>query len=299
MNNKQITVFTPTYNRRDLLPRLYNSLCLQTNKNFLWLIIDDGSTDLTAELIKKWQDEDKIEIRYFYKENGGMHTGHNAAYRFITTELNVCIDSDDYLPLDAIDIILNYWNANKSEDLAGVIGLDAFADGSIVGTPFPPELVKCKYYELKSKYNVVGDKKFVYRTDIINKYPEYPVFPQERFVPLGYKYLLIDQNYNLGVIHHVLCTVEYMIDGSSRNIIKQYRKNPKGFAFERKIRMVHSRTFKERFMNAIHYISCSIFTKNTNFLSESPKKLLSFFAIPFGIVLHLYVRYTTKTSIMK
>ncbi|HRE77335.1 MAG TPA: glycosyltransferase family A protein [Flavobacterium sp.] len=296
---KSITVFTPTYNRAYCLHQLYESLVNQTNKDFIWLVIDDGSIDNTKELIDAWQKENKIDIEYIYKENGGMHTGHNVAYAHITTELNVCIDSDDFLPSDSIDIILNYWKENKSESLAGMIGLDAFKNGEIVGTPFPPDMKECKYFELKSRYNVVGDKKFVYRTDVIKKYPEYPVFSDERFVPLGYKYLLIDQDYNLGVIHNVLCIVEYMPDGSSKNIFKQYRKNPKGFAFERKIRMKYSSTLKERFMNSIHYVSCSIFIKNASFLSDSTNKLLTFFAIPFGIALHLYVRYTTKTGVMK
>ena len=296
---KSITVFTPTFNRAYCLDQLYESLVNQTNQNFIWLVIDDGSSDGTKKKIEDWQKENKIDIAYLYKENGGMHTGHNAAYAYITTELNVCIDSDDFLPLDAIAIVLKYWEDNKSEELAGMIGLDAFKDGTIVGTPFPKGMKECKYYELKSKFNVVGDKKFVYRTDVIKKYPEYPVFVDERFVPLGYKYLLIDQEYNLGVIHDVLCIVEYMPDGSSKNIIKQYRKNPKGFAFERKVRMKYSSTFMERFMNAVHYVSCSIFLKNASFLTESTNKILTFFAIPFGIVLHLYVRNTTKTSVMK
>jgi glycosyltransferase involved in cell wall biosynthesis len=299
MESKLLTVFTPTYNRAYLLPQLYESLLQQTSKEFIWLVIDDGSTDTTRELIESWKQENKIEINYIFKENGGMHTGHNVAYANITTELNVCIDSDDFLPLDSINIILKFWREIKSEHLAGMIGLDAFKDGNIVGTSFPFNLKECKYFELKSKFNVVGDKKFVYRTDVIKKYPEYPIFSNERFVPLGYKYLLIDQDYNLGVIHNVLCIVEYMPDGSSKNIFKQYRKNPKGFAFERKIRMKYSSTLKERFMNCIHYVSCSIFLKNASFLGESTNKWLTFFAIPFGLALHLYVRYTTKAGVMK
>jgi glycosyltransferase involved in cell wall biosynthesis len=296
---KSITVFTTTYNRAYCLHQLYESLVHQTNQDFIWLIIDDGSTDTTSELIQSWQEENKIEINYIFKENGGMHTGHNVAYANITTELNVCIDSDDFLPSDSIDIILKYWDENKSERLAGMIGLDSFKDGKIVGTAFPLEMKECKYFELKSKYNVVGDKKFVYRTDVIKKYPEYPVFSDERFVPLNYKYLLIDQDYNLGVIHDVLCIVEYLPDGSSKNIINQYRNNPKGFAFERKVRMKYAYSFKERFKNAVHYVSCSIFLKNRSFLKESTNKMLTFFAIPFGILLHFYVRYTTRIGFLK
>src|SRR5690606_35774747 len=94
---KTITVFTPTYNRAHLLPRLYESLCRQTSKDFLWLVIDDGSVDNTKEIVQSWIKENIIQIEYHFKENGGMHTGHNMAIKNIKTELCMCVDSDDYL----------------------------------------------------------------------------------------------------------------------------------------------------------------------------------------------------------
>lgn len=98
-----LTVFTPTYNRAHTLPRTYQSLCRQECKDFVWLVVDDGSTDGTADLVRSWQQEaNGLEIRYIYKENGGMHTAHNAAYEVIDTELNVCIDSDDCLADGAV-----------------------------------------------------------------------------------------------------------------------------------------------------------------------------------------------------
>ena len=138
---KTITVFTPTYNRAYCLHQLYESLVRQTSNDFLWLIIDDGSIDKTRELVTSWINENQIEIRYAYKENGGMHTGHNLAYQLIDTELNVCIDSDDYMPDNAIELILNKWKSvGNRQDYAGIIGLDAFKDGSIVGTKIPERL---------------------------------------------------------------------------------------------------------------------------------------------------------------
>ena len=93
-----LTIFTPAYNRAHTLGRTYESLKKQNCKEFIWLIIDDGSSDCTAQLVEEWQQEDSgFEIRYIYKENGGMHTAHNVAYENIDTELNVCIDSDDCL----------------------------------------------------------------------------------------------------------------------------------------------------------------------------------------------------------
>lgn len=95
---KKITVFTPTYNRAYTLSKCYKSLKQQTCKDFVWLIIDDGSTDNTQELVEEWITENEIEIQYHYQKNQGMHGAHNTAYELIETELNVCIDSDDYMP---------------------------------------------------------------------------------------------------------------------------------------------------------------------------------------------------------
>ena len=101
----------------------------QTCKDFIWLIIDDGSTDNTKELVDGWIKENKIEIKYHWQENQGMHGAHNTAYELIDTELNVCIDSDDYMPDDAVEKIINFLGKYGSDKVSGIIGLDAYTDG--------------------------------------------------------------------------------------------------------------------------------------------------------------------------
>ena len=136
-----LTVFTPAYNRAQTLPRTYESLVRQDCKDFIWLIVDDGSTDQTKELVQKWQTEDAgFEIRYIYKSNGGMHTAHNIAYENIDTELNVCIDSDDCLADGSVRKILLTWEKVKNKGYAGIIGLDADLEGRIIGKGFPDGL---------------------------------------------------------------------------------------------------------------------------------------------------------------
>jgi glycosyltransferase involved in cell wall biosynthesis len=295
---KKLTVFTPSYNRAYLLPNLYNSLVRQTCKDFIWLIIDDGSSDNTEGLVNEWLNEGVINIKYYYQDNQGMHGAHNSAYELIDTELNVCIDSDDYMPDDAIENILSFWDENKAENYAGILGLDSYKDGAIVSNKAFPDNVKAgKYYELKGRYKLTGDIKFVYRTDVIKKYPPYPIFFDENFVPLGYKYSLIDQKYNMLFLNKVLCVVEYMDDGSSLNIFKQYVKNPKGFSHERKMRMKYSYRFSEKVKNAIHYVSSSIFSKNFNFIKETTNKLLTIVVIPLGVMLNFYIRFKVRNNL--
>jgi glycosyltransferase involved in cell wall biosynthesis len=101
---KTLTIFTPAFNRAHTIGRTYESLCRQTCKDFLWLIVDDGSSDNTQELVEGWKRcNNGFEIEYIYQENQGMHGAHNTAYRNIHTELNTCIDSDDYMPDDAVE----------------------------------------------------------------------------------------------------------------------------------------------------------------------------------------------------
>lgn len=290
---KSLTVFTTSYNRAYLLPQLYDSLCRQTVKDFSWLIVDDGSSDTTKSLVASWQQEDVIQIQYIYQENQGMHGGHNTAYQNITTPLNVCIDSDDFMPDDAVAIILENC-INLDENFAGILGLDANQQGGIIGTAIPEHLMAVKLNELYTLHQVRGDKKIVYRTAIVNKYPKYPLFENERFVPLDYKYLLIDQDYDLKPVNAVFCVVEYQEDGSSMNMFKQYRKHPNGFAFSRITRIKYGKTFKERFKNAIHLVSSAVFAKDFSWLLRSDKPLLVLTAIPFGVLLNLYIRINTK-----
>lgn len=119
-----LSVFTPTYNRARLLERTYRSLCDQSCRDFEWLIVDDGSTDNTALLAKQWIAEGIIDIRYIYKENGGLYTGYNTAYANAKGELVCCVDSDDYMPENAVEAILNTWKERGGQNYAGVLGLD-------------------------------------------------------------------------------------------------------------------------------------------------------------------------------
>ncbi|WP_283672580.1 glycosyltransferase family 2 protein [Clostridium perfringens] len=293
---KKITVFTPTYNRAYVLDKCYESLKRQTVKNFIWLIIDDGSTDNTKEIVSKWIEENSIEIIYKYQSNQGMHGAHNTAYKFIDTELNVCIDSDDYIPDDAIEKILSFWEKNKSDKIAGIAGLDAFSNGKIIGDSFPKELKTSTLFDLHYHYKIKGDKKLVYRTDLTKEYP-YPIFDGEKYVSLAYKYNMIDRNYELALMNEVLCIVEYMQDGSSLNMLHQYIKNPQGFSFLRITNLKNPKAkLAFKFKQCIHYVSTSIISKNFNFVKESPEKLLTILAIPFGIILYLYIIMKTSNK---
>jgi hypothetical protein len=144
-------------------------------------------------------------------------------------------------------------------------------------------------FDLYYKYGVKGDKKLVYRSALTKAYP-YPLFPGEKYVGLAYKWYMLDLQYELLLMHDVLCIVEYLPDGSTRNMLKQYRRNPKGFAFYRIELMKHpfaNTSFK--FRQAIHYISSSLLARNRNWLKETPAKILTLLAVVPGFLLYLFI----------
>lgn len=291
-----LTVFTPAYNRAHTLTRTYESLCLQDCKDFIWLIVDDGSTDETAKLVQDWQKrENGFEIQYIYKENGGMHTAHNVAYEHIHTELNTCIDSDDKMAPGAVKKIKEAWEKVRDKGYAGLIALDADFDGNIIGKGFPEGMTETTlggYYAGGG----MGDKKLVYRTDVINSVPPYPVFPGEKYVGLVYKYTLVDQDYLLSVLDEVICEVEYQEDGSSGTMWKQYLSNPKGFAFLRKTAMQYPTSKKRLIIDCIHYCSSSQIAQNKNYMKESPRKILTILCTPVGWMETVYIKRKAKNK---
>lgn len=294
-----LTVFTPTYNRAYTLHLCYESLQRQSCKDFIWLIVDDGSTDNTRELVASWQAAGLVLIEYCYQENQGMHGAHNTAYEHIKTELNVCIDSDDYMADDAVEKIVQFWKKHGSSQFAGIVGLDASPNGELIGTGLPDHVQSSTLGDLYEKHGVQGDKKLVYLSELTSKVPPYPIFPGEKYCPLSYKYVLIDQERPLLIMNEVLCHVEYMPDGSSLNMIKQYRNNPRGFAFFRKAAMVHAPSYKQRLREAVHYVSSSLIMKNKRFIYESPCKWTTLLASPFGALLYLYIQKTGRATVKR
>jgi len=293
-----ITVFTPTYNRAYSLGQVYSSLLNQTNKDFKWLIVDDGSTDDTRELVGTWIKEYKIDIEYIYQENRGMVFAHNTAHHAMKTDLCVCIDSDDYMPNDAIEKILALWEKHGYVDCAGIVGLDAFESGDIIGTKLP-DVKECRFSELYAIHKISGDKKFVHNRKVFNKFLPYKFFDNEHFPVTSYLYLLIEQEHKFLIFNEVFCIVEYQEDGLSMNLFNQYKKSPKSFAFYRIAKMKYALNYKERFLNAVHYVSSSLMASDAKFMLKTSYKITVLLAIPLGTCLYLYIMYSGRKALIK
>ena len=290
---ERITVFTPTFNRRDCLKRCYESLMRQTDKRFLWMIIDDGSTDGTGENVEDWKKTDNgFKIEYHYKENGGLHTGYNEAIKYANTELMVCIDSDDYMSDGAIERILKFWDEDGSLEYAGIAGLDIFADGKNVGDLLPSVHNINLIDLLVNKYHIhTGDIKLVVRTDLYKSVAPMPTFNGEKNFNPHYMHLQISENYDFLVLNEPLCVIEYQESGMSNNILKQYYNSPNSFAETRRLYLGFDNVPKLfLFRHSIHYVSSCILAGKKRIVNSAPKKIYALAAYPFGVVLAHYIK---------
>lgn len=290
---KTLTVITTTYNRDYCLHQVYESLCRQSLDDFVWMIIDDGSTDKTKELVAGWIAERRIDIEYHYKTNGGMHTARNLAYKLVKTELNVIIDSDDWMTDNAVELIVKCWKQNGREEFYGMVANNIDTKGKVIGSPMPTNIESVTCTDLFGKYGVKGDKKLILRSDLSRLYP-YPEFEGEKFYPASYKFKLLDQERKLYLLSEAICIVDYNTDSMTYNKYSQYKTCCRGFAHYRNemIKLMNSPISILR--EVIHYIAESKFAGNKNYIRDSAKPFYTTVALPAGLFLYIYLSRTKR-----
>ncbi|MCR5195266.1 MAG: glycosyltransferase family 2 protein [Pseudobutyrivibrio sp.] len=285
-----ITVYTPTFNREKLLPRVYNSLLNQTKKDFIWQIIDDGSSDGTKSLVEKWIKEAPFEIRYFYKENGGIHTARDAAYRICDTELIFGVDSDDWLVDDAIEKIEDYWQKYGNDNVVGIFAKCQYEDGTIISSEFPPEIVKATYQEFKYKYKIGGDLVNVFNNKFMIKTLDAPVFPGEKLVGEDYKTIQLP-DVPLLMLPEPLMIKEYQTDGYTADVYNCMFNNPNGFREDYRQHIIHAKYLKPLIRGYIGYISCCILLKDGKLFKDVPSKAVMALMLPIGVLGYIGLLY--------
>jgi glycosyltransferase involved in cell wall biosynthesis len=225
------SVFIPTYNRGCTLDRALHSLENQSFTDFEVLIIDDGSEDNTRELIKRWQQQAKFPIHYYWQENQGKHIAHNNALELSRGYFFVTLDSDDMLTPEALGRLKIHWDAIPDADkkyFAGVEGLCVDLDGKVAGTRFPEAIMDSNYLEIRKKYRIKGDKKNAIRTSVLRQFP-YPCFPGERHIRPSLISKRMAHQYKFRYINEVIQMIEYRPDGLSANRFALRMHNPQGF----------------------------------------------------------------------
>lgn len=231
---KKLTIFTPTYNRAYCLPELYESLLVQNKEDFVWMVVDDGSTDETKKIIDKWICDGKINIIYIYQQNSGKMSAHNRAVKECNTELFMCLDSDDKLTDGAVHKIVNYWNqhGNDCDNLCGIIAPKLIIDkkNDTLSTPYIPHSLIYTTGRGLYQNGYKGETAMVFKTEILKNFP-FPLQENEKFISEISAYDQIDGNYVMVTLDEPLMICKYREDGYSKNIMKVNINNPKGVVF--------------------------------------------------------------------
>lgn len=286
----KLTILTPSYNREKCLNKLYESLINQTNKDFIWMVIDDGSSDNTKKLVNNFIKENKINIEYYYKENGGKHTALNYGIKKICTDLTFIVDSDDYLLEDAIDKVLKH----KITEECGICFLRGYSKDKVIGD----DLSKIPYHYnfLKMRNKIKGDKAEVWKTSILKKYP-FPTFKGEKFIGESVVWNEISKKYDMLFVNEIIYICEYLEGGLTSSGKAMRIKNPYGG-------MANSKTyfdtnlvsFKLKVKNMWLFICYGKFAKMKlkDIIKSSGKNLFCIINIPFGLITYYYFKRSTK-----
>ena len=229
--NKSLTVFTPTYNRAHLLQRLYESLKRQTSDDFVWLIVDDGSTDDTKTLIERYKGENAIEIKYYSRENGGKMRAHNDGVMHCDTPYFLCVDSDDYLVDTAVEVLIETAKEQEIANDAKICGIVSHKGKSetelLSDVNFPENITKSSLYNLYLN-GFKGETTIMFKTNVIEKFP-FPEIEGEKYVPEDYIYDKIDVEYEYIVLDKIITVCEIVSEGYTDSVIKLKHNNPIAF----------------------------------------------------------------------
>lgn len=288
-----LSIVTPTYNRKNDLEKLYASLIGQSSHNFIWLIIDDGSTDGTSDIVKTFKNE-KFEIEYYFKENGGKHTAHNYALDYINSELTMIVDSDDYLLENAVEDIYLEWSMIKDShnDLCGISFLKIDQNQNISGKPFSEYRIKDNFINMRINRNDISEKAEVWKSSILKKYP-FPVFPNENYVGEGSIWCSIAKEYDMYFVNKAIYVFEYQEEGLTKSGRKLRLKNLKGGMYSSQVFMDPKFKLEMRIKKMILYIAYGKLD-NQSFLkmyTDTKMKLLYLIFYPIGKMLSTFWTY--------
>lgn len=285
---KKITIFTPTYNRAYILERCYKSLVKQTNKKFEWLIVDDGSTDNTKEIVQGWINEGKIDIRYFYQKNQGKMIAHNNGVLNARYELFFCLDSDDYLTSNCVEELIDaFIEIENDEKVTGIIAKKNFINKK--NNAKFPNIKYVTLMDLKYKYRYNSDLLLAYKTKILKRFL-FPKIEGEKFIPEPYVYDQIDQIGKMILLNKSLNICEYLEDGYTNNIKRNIRQNANGYILFAKQEMMLTNNIRIKCINAIRYIMGNWIIRERKYIKKIDglyNKMIVIMILPIALIAYI------------
>jgi len=212
----QFSIVTPTFNRAEYLPRVYDCLCQQGDINFEWIIVDDGSTDNTKGVVYSF--EKIFEIKYVYKENAGKPAAMNYGAQIANSHILVSLDDDDMLLPNVLETVWKYFDTKTGRFMHGCVcisGLSQYENGDIIGKKFPHDCFVSDYIRLIKNENILGDKCEFFLTNIYKKYP-FPIIKDEKQIAESIMYIRISRTHQTLYVNYVFQEKQFLEDGLSR-----------------------------------------------------------------------------------
>lgn len=241
-----ITVLSPAYNKGKTIRRLYESLLCQTSYNFEWIVINDGSTDNTDDIVKEF-DTTLFPIRYVNKGNEGLGATFNLGASIAKGDLLFRVDPDDFLKQDAIESIEQKWHLIENRnDICALVFLSVYENEKLVGYhPFKEDTIS-DFFEYREVFNAKGDRAEVVKTYVLKDNP-YPVFPGERICIEGLMWATIADKYKAYYINRPIYYREYNEESITAMGDRMYWRSPTGTAEGCIFKM--NLMFKRRYFN--------------------------------------------------
>ena len=274
----KLSIITPTYNRANMLKNLYTSIVknieqheeVQKKVQIQWLIMDDGSTDNTSEMVEQFKKENKFEIQYYKQENQGKMTAINNVMKYAEGDMIVECDSDDIFSENAFyDILQAYYETKERKDLYGLCFLKYDTNRKNIGNTFPKE--ETTMFDLYFKEQETGEKAIVFFANIRKQY-QYKIENYEKFSTEARMYHEMDLKYKMKCYNKPIMICDYKEDGYTKNIKKIFKENPYGhFAYFKEILEQHDMSgvsFKKRLYVIKHYILFATLTKSKNLITN-------------------------------
>lgn len=297
MSNKhsyRFTVFTATFNRRNLLGGVYESLRRQTFKDFEWIIVDDGSTDDTEGLISAWIAEDVVPIRYVKQKNRGKHAAINIGVQMALGDFFLIVDSDDSCVDDALEKLIHYWDlipAEQKSVFSGVMSNCANKQGILIGSNFPEDIFDASFIDTFYKIGIKGDKWGFFKTEVLRQFP-FPIIENETFLTEALVWNRIALKFKTRFINESLLIVNYQRDGLSCSSLKLRTQFPKGATLYYKEFLYLPTGYFWKFRNLINYLRFSLHSKQNiiaqiHALDSNIFGLVSVIALPFACLIYM------------
>lgn len=272
-----------------MLNLLFDSLQLQTCHDFIWLVVDDGSTDGTKDYLMSLAPRASFQIEYHFQPNQGKHVAHNFGVKLCNTPFIVCVDSDDTLIETAVEDLLKYIGGNRAIDerqVAGILAWKGYSKERKIGER-PDTTSPSSLRDLYQLHHLTGDTLLVFKTEVIAQFP-FPVVKGENFMRESLSYNQIDNQFVYLIMDKILYIADYYDDGLSKNATALEHQCPVGAAMFRWDEYINSNQLIPRVRNLIAYIYFNGLAGKSNESKERLGWKFYLFCIPARISKYHY-----------